>query len=127
MAKAYLKKLSALVDEITSEAFDGVYLECKHFFSGAALYVDDRICISWTPVGLAFKLPQATLDQLLNNGGAKPLKYFPKSPIKQGYALFPDPQKKNPLVWKKHINDSINYALTLPKPVKKRKPNKLKP
>lgn len=53
-------------------------MEVKHFFSGAALYVNATICASWSPVGLAFKLPDREVASLISNGGAKPLQYFPK-------------------------------------------------
>ena len=66
-------------------------LECRHFFSGAALYRDGSIVASLTPVGLAFKVPTEVRDSLLESGRAIPLRYFPKSPIKRDYVLFPDP------------------------------------
>lgn len=121
MAKEYLAKLTELVDETTSGLFDGVHLECKHFFSGAALYAEERICLSWTPVGLAFKLPPERLDKLLKDGEAEPLQYFANGPIKKGYVLFPEGHGNNRSAGKKHVNDSITYALTLPKPIKKKK------
>jgi len=103
MAKVYLEKLSVLVsslklsDEITGS------IEAKHFFSGAALYVNGTICVSWSPVGLPFKLPQRDVEQLINSGKAKPLKYFPKGHIKKGYALFESPEEKKPTYWKKYF------------------------
>ena len=74
MAKEYLDKLSPFIEKATSDCFDGVRLECKHFFSGAALYADERICISLTPVGLALKLPEKTKERLLNNKTAVALR-----------------------------------------------------
>jgi TfoX/Sxy family transcriptional regulator of competence genes len=88
MAKEYFEKLSTLINElkITEEASSS--MEVKHFFSGAALYVNKTICVSWSPVGLAFKLPEKEAESLIEDGKAKPLKYFAKGHIKQGYALF---------------------------------------
>ena len=65
-------------------------LECRHFFSGAAVYRDGSIVASLTPVGLAFKVPTEVHDRLLESGRALPLRYFPRSPIKRDYVLFPD-------------------------------------
>ncbi len=65
-------------------------LECRHFFSGAAVYRDNSILASLTPVGLAFKVSTEVHDMLVDSGRAVPLRYFPNSPIKRGYVLFPD-------------------------------------
>jgi len=65
-------------------------LECRHFFSGAAVYRDDAIVATLTPVGLAFKVADEVHDELINNGLATPLRYFAASPIKRNYVLFPD-------------------------------------
>ena len=53
MAKIYLEKLSGLI--ITLKILEEVSkpIETKHFFSGAALYIEGTICASWSPVGLA--------------------------------------------------------------------------
>ena len=58
-------------------------LECRHFFSGAAVYRDRTIVASLTPVGLGFKVPASVRDKLLDSGKAVPLRYFPNSPIKR--------------------------------------------
>ncbi|GMT49026.1 MAG: hypothetical protein IEMM0008_0565 [bacterium] len=116
MAKEYLDKLSAFIDKVRSDGLDGVNLECKHFFSGAAVYADERICISLTPVGLALKLPEETKNRLLTSKTAIPLRYFPKGPIKKDYVLFPDgisdAEKKD---LHKYVKESVEYVLTLPK------------
>ncbi len=129
MAKEFLEKLSAIVgkpmiDKAISDRFPGVTLECRHFFSGAALYADGRICITLTPVGLAMKLPEASGAKLLKSGKAEPLRYFPKSPVKKGYVLFPDGGRRITKALSNNMIESIEYALTLPKP--KPKPNSKK-
>ncbi len=91
MAKLYVEKLTTLINAIDLATKISYSLEVKHFFSGAALYSDGTICASWTPVGLAFKLPKEDVAELIGNGRAKPLKYFPKGHIKKGYALFENP------------------------------------
>jgi TfoX/Sxy family transcriptional regulator of competence genes len=112
MAKEYLDKLSALIDKTTSGRFKNIRLECKHFFSGAAMYADDRICISLTPVGFAIKLPEETRNVLLRNGEAKPLRYFSKGPIKKEYVVLPEMTVRDINVLKKSVNESIEYVLS---------------
>ena len=121
MAKEYLEKLSALIEEATFDCSENVNLECKHFFSGAALYAEERICISLTPVGLAIKLPEKTKERLLKNKTAVPLRYFPKAPVKKDYVLFRKGIEKGGKALHKYVKESIEYALTSPKPKKKRK------
>lgn len=65
-------------------------LEVRHFFSGAALYRDGAIVATLTPVGIAFKVPQDVREELLKSDRAVPLRYFPNSPVKSDYVLFPD-------------------------------------
>ncbi len=91
MAKEYYEKLSSLLMELDIKKEVTAPMEVKHFFSSAALYVDQTICVSWSPVGLAFKLPEQEVDKLINSGKAIPLKYFPKGHVKKGYALFQKP------------------------------------
>ncbi len=116
MAKEYLDKLSAFINEVISDGYDGVPLECKHFFSGAAVYADERICISLTPVGLALKLPEETKNRLLTKKTAIALRYFPKAPIKKDYVLFPDGigNTSNEDL-REYVKESVKYVLTLPK------------
>jgi len=116
MAKLYLEKLSAMVEGVTSGAFKNVNIECKHFFSGAALYANNRICISLTPVGLALKLPEELKNSLLKTNEAKPLRYFPKGPIKKDYVVLSEALVAKDKVVNKRIRESIKYVLTLPEP-----------
>lgn len=87
MAQPYLENLQGLVRLLDNTT---VELVCKHFFSGAALYLDGSICASLSPKGLAFKLPQSRCDGLIAGRTASPLQYFDSAPIKKGYVLFAD-------------------------------------
>ena len=87
MAKEYLERLSAVVAETTARSRRKARLECKHFFGGAALYVDGRICASLTPVGFAVKLPQSDRTALLAARHARPLRYFARGPVKKEYVI----------------------------------------
>ncbi len=103
MAKIYFEKLSDLILKLKIEDEVNQPLETKHFFSGAALYINGTICVSWSPVGLAFKLPEEKANKLIASGKAKELKYFPKGHVKKGYALFENPEEKKPSFWKKYF------------------------
>jgi len=92
MAEPYLSDLSELAAEWMRADKRVGDLECKHFFSGAAVYRDGKIIASLTPVGLAFKVPDQVYGDLLSSGSAIPLRYFPNGPIKQNYVLFPTPE-----------------------------------
>jgi hypothetical protein len=65
MAREYLDQLSALLKLATSRRFKDVKLECKHFFSGAAVYADGKICMSLASVGFALKLPEESRNSLV--------------------------------------------------------------
>ena len=90
MAQAYYEKLSELVERMMSRRSKNVTLAVKHFFSGAALYADGKICMSWTPAGFAMKLSEAHREKLIQKKGVKRLRYFPKSPIKKDYLILPN-------------------------------------
>ena len=88
MAEPYLQDLKALLAQAPPRPRRGTTIACKHFFAGAAAYVDGRIFLSLTPVGLALKLPEDARATLRREGG-KPLRYFPKGPIKEDYVVVP--------------------------------------
>jgi len=107
MTKKYFDKLNFLISELNLSDDLTNNIEIKHFFSGAAVYVNDNICISWSPVGLSFKLQESKAEKLIQQGKAQPLKYFPKGHIKKGYALFSNPDEKKTGFWKKYLIESI--------------------
>jgi len=126
MAKHYLEKLSVFLKPVLSNRPKNIRFECKHFFSGAALYVEERICLSLTPVGLAVKLPEAAKHKLIKSNKAVPLQYFPGGPIKKAYVLFPDGIANDGQALYGSVKESIAYVLTLPKPNRKKKGPKTK-
>lgn len=110
MAKLYQQKLLALMSDTLSVESRENALEIKHFFNGAAAYVNGVLCISWSPGGLAFKLPGAEVDELIANGKAVPLKYFEKGHVKKGYAAFTDPEEYPSKFWQSYISRAIEFA-----------------
>lgn len=120
MSKEHLEKLIALIDKTTSGTFKNIHLECKHFFSGAALYANGKICISLTPVGFAIKLPEESRNALLKQTGTKPLRYFPEGPIKKDYVILPKATLNDVEVLRHWVKLSIEYVDALPAPVRKK-------
>jgi len=110
MAKEYFDKLTNLVSELNIDNEVSLQIEIKHFFSGAALYANKTICSSWSPAGLAFKLPENKVNKLIKDGKAIPLKYFPEGHVKKGYALFQNPSDKKPNYWKKYFIESVEQV-----------------
>jgi TfoX/Sxy family transcriptional regulator of competence genes len=98
-----------------------VKLECKHFFSGAAVYARGKICMSWTPVGFAIKLPEASRNSLLKQSGAKLLRYFPQGPIKKDYVVLPESLLEDIGRLRRLAKASIAYVLSLDAPRTKAK------
>jgi len=106
MAEPYLKDLQSIVERIALRYGANGDIVCKHFFSGAAAYVNGHIFMTLTAFGLAIKLPEPDRNALLN-AGAKPLKYFPKAPIKKEYVVLPT----------KHVDDESALAASISKSI----------
>ena len=116
----YVEQLSAIVEQATLGNITK-RLECKHFFSGAAVYVDGRLCMSLTPVGLAIKLPQNSRNTLMKQEGAHLLRYFPKAPIKKDYVVLPKAVLSNRKALRAWVRRSIEYVTSLPPPARGRR------
>ena len=111
MAIEYYKKLSDLIFELDLESELEVPIVVKHFFSGAALYINGNICASWTPEGLALKLSENEASLLISTGEAKPLKYFSKGHVKKGYVLFDGEQLNKQEQLKKYFLRAAQITL----------------
>jgi hypothetical protein len=88
IAEPYLTELVHLAQQWTQADDRLGLLECRHFFSGAAVYRDGSIVASLTSVGLAFKVPNEVRQTLIRSGRATQLQYLPNAPIKRDYVLF---------------------------------------
>ena len=119
MAGDYGDRLNVLLASTIAVLPTGVTVEIKHFFGGAAVYANQRICITLTSVGLAMKLPDDGCARLFDEG-AKPLRYFPKAPIKKQYAVLPDMVAEDPDRIRFWARQSIDHVLTLPAPKRKK-------
>src|SRR5882672_11299435 len=107
MTKEYLERLTALMKRAISGNSKKVSIEYKHFFSGAAVYVNGKICMSLTPVGFAIKLPEKSRSALIKQAGAKPLRYFPKGPIKKEYVVLPKTILNDARAFRRWVRASI--------------------
>jgi len=112
MTRLYRDRLEALLARLDPVADTAGDLEVRHFFNGAALYVDGVMCASWSPVGLAFRLDAGEVAALIDSGQALPLKYFAKSNIKQGFALFENPGDKSDSSLQQYFSRAIELAAT---------------
>ncbi len=108
MAEPYLAELRLIIRSLHFSAKEKNPIICKHFFSGAAAYLGDQIFMSVSPVGLALKLSQSDCDALFANG-AIPLRYFPKAPVKKGYAVLPVGIVEDKEILEKWIIKSIAF------------------
>ena len=107
MVKKYLEKLSSLIKKAVPNQLKSIKLECKHFFSGAALYANGKICATLTPKGFAIKIPENIRKKLLKESKAKKLRYFPKAPIKKDYILLPNAMTDDLKILRHYIKMSI--------------------
>ena len=113
MAGANLQALRALLERIAPRLQTGAEIQCKPFFGGAAAYADGRIFMTLTSVGLALKLPEASRTAWLDRG-ARPLRYFPKGPIKKDYVLVPEAAENHPDDLVPSVEESIRFVQGLP-------------
>ncbi len=80
--------MTALIGQTTSGRFKNVNLECKHFFSGAAVYADGR-----KGEVLRFQPVELSNEGLALNVFDKPASFYPVGPGRWAihFASLPDP------------------------------------
>ena len=114
MAEPYLTRLAQIVDEIGPLHAGGVILESKHFFSGAALYANGKICASLSPAGFAIKLPGDARRSLIEEGQGTEFSFFPDGPVKQEYVALSEPKVSDGESIRELIALSVDYVLDAP-------------
>ena len=117
MVDSYLRALGLVLESSRLDAALSASIECKHFFSGAAAYVDGRIFVTMTPTGLALKVRPSDRAALLERG-ATPLRYFPKAPLKKDYVVIPESITDDEAALREWIDASIEFCRSLPLPRK---------
>jgi TfoX/Sxy family transcriptional regulator of competence genes len=110
MAQPYLDMLSKMITNLGIPSSVDASLECKHFFSGAALYANGKICASLTPAGFGLKLPADVRNRLIEDGEGNELRYFETAPVKKEYITLSQSVVDNLERLKQLVNLSIGYA-----------------
>ena len=109
MAEPYLAQLSQMCETLK---IPGVTLECKHFFSGAALYANGKICASLGPVGFAVKLPDVQRLGLISDGKGEQFRFFPDGPVKREYVLLSERIIQDEIEFQEILGMSVSYVLS---------------
>jgi len=110
MAEPYFERLSQIMGGLGLTLPESVVLETKHFFSGAALYANGKICASLGPVGFAVKLPGEVRQSLIDDGKGKEFRFFEKGPIKREYVALSDTIVQDEKALRKLIQTGARYA-----------------
>lgn len=109
MVQKYLDKLVKIINSTVSDEFSQKNLRFNHFFNGAAAYANNKIFCTYTPSGIAIKLPIAKRDNLIALNKGSELRYFAKSPVKKDYVVL---NKENNEELKFWILIALDYVLT---------------
>jgi TfoX/Sxy family transcriptional regulator of competence genes len=116
MAEPYLDHLSHMVDRLELPQTPGVTLESKHFFSGAALYANGKICASLSPMGLAVKLPADIREELISEGKGTEFRFFASGPIKREYVALSETIIQDDEALGEILSTSVDYVTGLLEP-----------
>lgn len=110
MAEPYLERLSQITARLEPVLTGNLKLETKHFFSGAAVYANGKICASLSPTGFAVKLPAEVRSRLINEGKGQEFRFFPNGPIKREYVALSDSIIQDDEMLREIINMSASYV-----------------
>jgi len=107
MADPYFSQMPKLIEGIE---FPDVILECKHFFSGAALYANGKITASFSPAGFAIKLPEGERHKLIQKGRGVEFRFFPDGPIKKEYVRVKESVIQDEETFQELFRKSVGYV-----------------
>lgn len=110
MAQPYFEGLSQIIDELGPPPTKGVTIEIKHFFSGAALYANGKICATLSPAGFAIKLPPGRRLNLIDERQGEQFRFFAKGPIKREYVALSDSIIRDRETLRGLIAESMHFA-----------------
>ena len=110
MAEPYFERLTTILHESRLVKPRSVRLECKHFFSGAALYANGTIFASLTPVGFAVKLSEESRAALVRQRRGRPLRYFKGGPVKKNYAVLAGTTAADSAAIRVLLRESVLYV-----------------
>ncbi len=110
MAANYRNKLEGFLKQVRPRLASTHDLEFKNCFGAVAGYVDGQIFCSCGKFGLALRLPEKILTELVKEKGVKKLKYFPHGHVKREYAVLPQRILEAPARFIKLVDKSIHFA-----------------
>ena len=113
MQNKYLEKITKILEQASPKLATIYRLEFKNVFGAVGVYVNGRIFVSCGKFGVALRLPSQTLESLFNEKIVKHLKYFPNGHVKKEYAVLPKQLIKDSHKFKKLLDKSIEYTLSL--------------
>ena len=105
-----------MLEEAVSVFPPDVDLEINPMFGGMGAYVRGRIFAILYDGGIALKLSEDHQEELLQVEGASQ-----DAPISKKYTVVPQAFLEDNALLQPWVEKSVNYALTLPLPKKKRK------
>jgi len=108
MAEPFFSQMLKFIEGIE---FPDVTLQCKHFFSGAALYANDKIMASFSPAGFAIKLPAVERKNLIQKGRGVEFRFFPDGPIKKEYVLLNESVIQDEESFQELFRESVGYVI----------------
>jgi hypothetical protein len=107
MAEPYFSQLKQILEALN---IPEATLECKHFFSGAAMYANGKICASLGPAGFAVKLPEDQREALIDEEKGEKFRFFPNGPVKREYVLLNETVVQDEKVLFEIIDLSVSYV-----------------
>ena len=116
MTKEYLVDLQRLLEEAVSALPPDVDLEINPMFGGMGAFVRGRVFAILYDGGIALKLSEDHQEELLQVEGASR-----DAPISKKYIVVPQTFLEDNTLLQPWVEKSVNYALTLPLPKKKKK------
>jgi TfoX/Sxy family transcriptional regulator of competence genes len=113
LRSSYLNKLEDLLKRFHPRLAISYGLEFKNCFGAVVGYVNGNIFVSCGKFGLALRLPPETLIELFEEADVSPLKYFKKGHTKKEYAVIPKRIIDDHSRFKKLLDVSIKFALSM--------------
>ena len=111
MAEPYRMVLAQMAERLELSETAAVKIVVKHFFNGAALYANDRICLVHNPSGLALKMRPDERERLIKSGEGALFRVFPKGPVKREYVALSESLIGDQNRLLQLIQGSIGYVL----------------
>jgi len=108
MAEPYYSQLRQILESLH---IPKATLECKHFFSGAALYANGNICASLGPAGFAVKLPEEKRLDLIREEKGSEFRYFASGPVKRDYVLLKESVIQDDQAFQEIFSQSVEFVL----------------